>query len=82
MRRFAIAGGLVLGIAMAVGSQTASAVTIGPHTRAATAEDSLVQLAQFPFPYCRFVRRECAERWGWGTRRFYRCLERRGCLDW
>ena len=79
VRKFAIAGGLVFGIAMAVGSQ-ASAVTIGPHTRAVSAEDSLMQLAQFP--YCRFVRRECAERWGWGSRRFYWCLERRGCGEW
>jgi len=77
LRKTAIVGGLVFGIAMVFGPQMASAVTVGPHTPKATAEDSLVQLAQFP--YCRFVRRECAERWGWGTRRFYICIERRGC---
>jgi hypothetical protein len=28
---------------------------------------------------CRYWRRECAERWGWGTPRFYRCLWRHDC---
>lgn len=75
LRKTAIVGGLMFGVAMAFGAQNASAITVGPHTSAA--EGSLVQLAQYP--YCRFVRRECAERWGWGTRRFYWCVERRGC---
>jgi hypothetical protein len=28
---------------------------------------------------CRYWRHECARRWGWGTRRYYRCLWRHGC---
>ena len=28
---------------------------------------------------CRGWRRECAERWGWRTERFHRCLARHGC---
>ena len=71
-----IVAGALLVLAAAV--SPASAVTIGPHSKSpAATEDSLVQLAQFP--YCRAVRRECAERWGWRTQRFYFCLERRGC---
>ncbi len=28
---------------------------------------------------CRAWRHECADRWGWGTWRFQRCLARHGC---
>jgi hypothetical protein len=31
------------------------------------------------YGYCRSWRHECAARWGWGTRNFYRCLWRHGC---
>ena len=39
---------------------------------------SLVQKVQ-GWRYCRIQRRECAERWGWGTRRFRWCVARHGC---
>jgi hypothetical protein len=69
-----VAGALLM---LAAVASPASAVTVGPHSVAPVAEDSLVQLAQYP--YCRFVRRDCAARYGWGSRRFYWCMERRGC---
>ncbi len=78
IRRIAIGGGLALAMAVAAGSQIASAATIGPHSKM-QAGDSLIQQIQGG-RYCRFVRLECAERWGWNSRPFYRCLERRGCL--
>jgi hypothetical protein len=81
IRKFTIAGGAIFAIALALAPQTAPATTIGPHTPippAVAADDSLVQLAQYG--YCRAWRRECAERWGWRTPRYYACLERRGCL--
>jgi hypothetical protein len=28
---------------------------------------------------CRYVRHECAERWGWGTWEYRRCVRRHGC---
>ena len=70
-----VAGALLM---LAAAASPASAVTVGPHSP--VAEDALVQLAQFP--YCRAWRRECAARWGWGSRRFYWCLERRGCAGY
>jgi hypothetical protein len=76
IRKIAIGSGLAL--AMAVGSQMASAATIGPHSKMQAGE-SLIQQIQGG-RYCRYVRFECAERWGWNTRPFYICLERRGCL--
>jgi hypothetical protein len=69
-----VAGALLM---FAAAMSPASAVTIGPHSVAPVAEDSLLQLAQYP--YCRFVRRDCAARWGWRSPRYYYCMERRGC---
>ena len=69
-----VAGALFV---LAAAASPASAVTVGPHSVAPVAGDSLVQLAQFP--YCGRVRRECADRYGWNSRRFLYCVERRGC---
>jgi hypothetical protein len=56
----------------------ASAVTVGPHSKAPVAtEDSLLQPAQVG--YCAHWRRVCSDRWGWNTRQFYLCLKRRDC---
>jgi len=65
IRRLALAAGLLLGLAGMAwqGTQTASAVTVGPHTPvpgAVSIYDSLLEPVQFG--RCRFVRRECAER--------------------
>jgi len=76
IRKLAIGGGLAFVMAMALAPQ-ASAATIGPHSPAIAGEP-LVQEVQGG-RYCRFVRRECAERWGWGTRPFRFCVRRRGC---
>jgi len=69
-----VAGALLM---LAAAASPASAVTVGPHSVAPAAEDSLVQLAQFG--YCRRVRFDCAARWGWNTPRFVFCVQRRGC---
>jgi hypothetical protein len=31
---------------------------------------------------CRYWRHECANRWGWGTGRYHRCLWRHDCGRW
>jgi hypothetical protein len=72
----AIVAGALLVIAAA--ASPASAITVGPHSKAPVAiEDSLVQPVQYG--YCRRERLICADRWGWRTPGFYRCLARRGC---
>jgi hypothetical protein len=38
---------------------------------------SLVEKVQYG--RCRHWRHECAQRWGWRTPRYFRCLERHGC---
>jgi hypothetical protein len=43
-------------------------------------EAGLVQQVQWR--RCRAWRHECADRWGWGTNRYYRCLWRHGCGRW
>ena len=70
-----IAIGSVLALAMAVGS-TASAATIGPHSKM-QAGDSLIQ--QIQYRWCRIVRYECGQRYSRFTRLFFVCLHRRGC---
>ena len=82
IRRLALAAGLLLGLTgLAMqGTQTASAVTIGPHTPvpgAVSIYDSLVQPVQYG--RCREVRRDCADRHGWGNWRWRRCVRYRGC---
>ena len=72
----AIVAGALFVIAAAV--SPASAITVGPHSKALIAiDDSLAQPVQYG--YCRRERAICAERWGWRTPRFFVCLERRGC---
>ena len=72
----AIVAGALFVIAAVAGP--ASAITVGPHSKAPIAtEDSQAQPVQYGF--CRRERFVCAERWGWRTPGFYRCLARRGC---
>jgi hypothetical protein len=42
-----------------------------------TTQEAGVQKVQWR--RCRFWRRECAFRWGWGGWRFRRCMIRHGC---
>ena len=58
---------------------------IGPSPLAGPAADSPSPLQQVQFwdiGRCRAWRRECASRWGWGSRRWHRCLVRHGCHRW
>jgi len=71
----AIVAGALFVIAAAAGP--ASAITVGPHSKAPIADESLAQPVQYG--YCRRERLVCADRWGWRTPGFYRCLARRGC---
>ena len=59
---------------------SSSAATLSPARSLAVAgiEGSLTEKAQWG-DRCRWVRRRCAERWGWGTWEFRRCVARRGC---
>jgi len=41
--------------------------------------DNGMQNVHYGYRYCRRWRWRCAERWGWHTRRFHRCLWRHGC---
>jgi len=69
-----VAGALFV---IAAAASPASAITVGPHSKAPIATEDLAQPVQYGF--CRRERFVCAERWGWRTPGFYRCLARRGC---
>jgi hypothetical protein len=77
--KLSIAAGILM-MAAALAPSGATATPAMPQTRivgVAADAGSLVQKAQFG--RCRFWHRECADRWGWRTRGFYRCLWRHGC---
>jgi hypothetical protein len=66
-----------------------AAALLAPATAFAGAEASLVtpraqsslveQVQWWDIGRCRAWRRECAQRWGWRSDRWYRCLARHGC---
>jgi hypothetical protein len=68
---------IVAGALIAAAVSPASALTVGPHSKAPIATEDLLQQVQYG--YCRRERLICADRWGWRTPGFYRCLARRGC---
>ena len=56
----------------------ATAAPAMPQTRILDVDGgALVQKAQYGRG--RFWHRECADRWGWRTHRYFRCLARHGC---
>jgi hypothetical protein len=67
-----VAGALFV---VAAAASPAFAITIGPRSKAPIATEA--QPVQYG--YCRRERLLCADRWGWRTPGFYRCLARRGC---
>lgn len=79
MRRY-----LLLGAALALASplmlvQASAAGTAVPQMKwaqSAASEGAIVEKAGH---HCRKWKRKCARRWGFGTKRFYRCLWRHDC---
>jgi hypothetical protein len=81
--KLSLAAGVVAMAAMLapIGAPAAPAM---PQTRIVDMDGgALVQKAQWGYGYgyrhCRYWRHECANRWGWRTPRFFRCLARHGC---
>ena len=77
LRTLTVVSGLA---AAALFSPTAVVAGALPPAAPAGVEAAGVQPAQFwDIRRCRAWRRECADRWGWRTERWYRCLARHGC---
>jgi len=76
-KHWVVAGALVLAAAVAPHATSAASLTPQSTLRVTEAEGSLVQKTQYR--YCRRWRHECADRWGWRTRGYFRCLARHGC---
>jgi hypothetical protein len=68
-----------LAIAGALAPQVSSAASLAPQStwREVQNENPLLQKTQWA--YCRNWRNVCADRHGWRTRDYFRCLERHGC---
>jgi hypothetical protein len=78
LRSFAVLSGLVAAALLAPAPADASVQS--PFAASRPGQVSVVEQAQFwDIGRCRSWRRECADRWGWRTGRWYRCLARHGC---
>jgi len=71
-----IAAALATGIALA---SPASANVLASTKAQVSTERSMIEKVDHRGGRCRAWRHECADRWGWGTWRFRRCLIRHGC---
>ena len=79
MRRFLLLGAVLALASPLMLGQAAAAGTAAPQMKwaqSAASDGSIVEKAGWR---CRKWRRKSAYRWGWGTRRFYRCRWRHGC---
>lgn len=69
----------LLALALAAGAQSAAAAPMSqPALNTAELTSSMVQKTQY-WGGCRRWRHECAARWGWRSRGYFRCLWRHGC---
>ncbi len=76
--RLALTFGLATGAAGTM-SHIASAAPLAPQiNRIGPAAGEFTPIP-VQFGRCRAWRLECAERWGWRTPRFFRCMARHGC---
>lgn len=69
---------LALGSTIALGAMISTAASAAPMSRAATEAKTPAGIVKVEYS-CRDVRHDCARRFGWGTRAFYRCVRRHGC---
>ena len=81
--KISLAAGLVLAAAMFAPVGASAAAPQSPVPGAVTFDGTLVHKAQWGWGWghggCRAWRHECAARWGWRSRGFFRCLARHGC---
>jgi hypothetical protein len=78
LRTFVVLSGLAAVAALAPSAAVAGAAS--PLAMQMTDQATALKQVQFwDIGRCRAWRRECAERWGWRTGRWYRCLARHGC---
>jgi len=73
-----MAGVVGAGALLALGGANATPASMSGAQSAETPLQALLQPAQWR-PYCARWRRICADRWGWGTWRFRRCVYIHGC---
>ncbi len=77
--KIALAAGL-LTLGALVGPQISSAAPASSAAGLRGSDSGTVQ--QVHYRSCRYWRRECADRYGWGGYRYHRCLRRHGCGGW
>ena len=76
-KHWLVAGALVMAGALAPSALSAASLSPQSSLRTTEAQGALVQQTQWN--YCRRWRNECADRHGWRTRGYFRCVARHGC---
>lgn len=64
----------------AAGSANATPLASSKPMQSYAAQNSGLEQVYWGAGRCKAWRHECAERWGWGTWRFKRCLIRHACF--
>jgi hypothetical protein len=78
LRTFVVLSGLAAAAALVPSAAVAG--SLSPVAAQITDQPTALKQVQYwDVGRCRAWRRECAERWGWRTGRWYRCLARHGC---
>jgi hypothetical protein len=78
LRTLVVLSGLVT--AAAIAPSAVKAGTASPLSTQVPARATAIEQVQFwDIGRCRAWRRECADRWGWRSARWHRCLARHGC---
>jgi hypothetical protein len=78
LRTLVVLSGLAAAGASAPSVAIAGAASL-PATQVTNQAPAVQQVQFWDIGRCRAWRRECAERWGWRTGRWHRCLARHGC---
>jgi hypothetical protein len=88
LKTFAVAAALAVGATFAPQMASAASLPAAGTYQSAVSADSMRQEVGYRhwhrphFNRCRIARHVCADRFGWGTWRFHRCLANRGCARW
>ena len=77
IQKFTLLSGLAVA-ALLVPSSVFAGAAQSPGLKA-DSPPTVQQVQWWDLDRCRAWRRECADRWGWRTDRWYRCLARHGC---
>lgn len=91
LKPFIVAAAIATGAALAPQMASAASLPAASAQQSAAPQSSMVEEVgrrhwhrhhRPHFSRCRIVRHTCADRFGWSSWRFHRCVASRGCARW